>query len=69
MCLVNWNFKLSASIIIDFSPLYFITVSLHKGKSELASHAAHLHDNQFRNRDLTVFDSPVLDGECFLQVS
>jgi hypothetical protein len=27
-----------------------------------------LHDNQFRNRDVTIFDSPSLDGESFLQV-
>ncbi len=57
----------------DFNCFIFLfpfAVSCHKGaKGDQQQHGHFLlHDNQFRNRDLTIFDSPALDGECFLQV-
>lgn len=55
--------------------VFELAVSCHKGiKGEQQQHQQHggghflLHDNQFRNRDVTIFDSPSLDGESFLQV-
>lgn len=66
------HFKANHFVFFLFFFLFSIglIVSCHKGaKSDQQQHGHFLlHDNQFRNRDLTIFDSPALDGECFLQV-
>jgi hypothetical protein len=57
-----------------------VSVSCHKGikgEQQQPQHSQHvgggghflMHDNQFRSRDVTIYDSPSLDGESFLQVS
>ena len=67
LCCVKYQLIMFIYFAIHLFILF--AVSSHKTKGE-AGHG-HMHENQHqfsRSRDLTVFDSPALDGECFLQV-